>query len=146
MSDRYCIDKILEKPKQESPETLENFTDDPDVIHEKALSLIQVRREERRSHEKRNPRNDERRSPDDREKSSIFVHVPRDAPRSYASDPYQHISSLCYPRVGRCYCPGCSQESVPPWLRRTPSPQYVSVDKRLGSRAFTHHPYSIRSK
>ena len=151
MSDRYCIDKILEKPKQDSPEapeTLDDFTDDPDVIHEKELSVIQVRSEERRSHEKRNidPRNDMLNTTCDREKSHILLHVPRDVPRSYPSDPYRHPSPLCYSRVTRCYCPGCSQESIPPWLRRAPSPQFLSIDKRLGPRAYIHHPYSMRSK
>ena len=148
MSDRYCIDKILEKPKQDSPETSEDFADDNDVIHEKELSLIQERSEERRIHDKRNSdlRNYELKSPDGQQKSSVLVHVPRDVPRPYSSDPYRHISSLCYPRVARCYCPGCSQESVPPWLRRAQSPQFVSVDKRLGPRAYIHHPYSIRGE
>eukprot|EP00794_Sanderia_malayensis_P005392 gene5392-6065_t len=125
MSNRHCIDKILER-QQKPSQSSRPPSEETGPIVEKI-----VRMHEQRPYSQRN----------------VFVHLPQDGPRSMARGelaPYCSYHPVCFSRVKRCCCPECLHQPIqsPPWVRKSPPPRFLTPAK-YRDHCFTSYPYSL---
>lgn len=114
MSNRHCIDKILER--QHSP---------PNAVRRPIeISRYEDGRPEQRLYN-----------------GNILVHLPQDMSRSIVREQFCSYSPICYSRVRRCNCHECTHQPAGPWIRQSPPPMFQAPDKHRNP--FTSYPYGF---
>ena len=116
MSEKYCIDKILEKPGKLTPER--RFE-----RHEIRSFVQESRALEDTSDSKRHF------------EGGYMLHVPREYQRPVA---YRPLESVCRVKGTRCYCQEPPRQALPAWVGDAPCSHY---DNTYEYRTYIRQPY-----